>query len=287
MHPLRDDAWYRQMSHELGPRRTAQEIDGDFLTSGASVFDLTDIRAIEESLGEYIPIDYKHDPHFRDIFKGNKLRSLGENLLIFDKPNPKRKYSIGADVGTGRSRDYSAFTIMDDRGEEAGCFKMKIPIDEYAYLLGSLGVIYNRGLLGPESNDIGLGVAISLQNNSYSNLYYSVRMLREKGKLKPKEDKIPGWYTTGKNRPVIIGELEEDIRNEQCIIKDPFFTQEAYTFVYNDKNKAVALGKEGGESTEGEALFEEDSYTDDAILGKAITNHLRKMKQRGPIILPV
>lgn len=30
MHPDRDDRWYQEMASALGPRRTAQEIDGDF-----------------------------------------------------------------------------------------------------------------------------------------------------------------------------------------------------------------------------------------------------------------
>ena len=50
MHPERDDEWYRSMSTALGPKRTAQEIDGDFLGSGNSVFDLVDIKAIEDCL---------------------------------------------------------------------------------------------------------------------------------------------------------------------------------------------------------------------------------------------
>lgn len=50
MHPERDIEWYNQMSTALGPKRTAQEIDGDFLSSGNSVFDLMDIKAIEDCL---------------------------------------------------------------------------------------------------------------------------------------------------------------------------------------------------------------------------------------------
>lgn len=286
MHPERDKAWYKQMSQELGPRRTAQEIDGDFLTSGSSVFDLLDIRAIEDSLDTYIPIDYKRDSLFRDIFKGGKVRNLGDHLIIFDKPDPHRRYSIGADVATGRAQDYSAFSIMDDLGEEAGCFKMKLPVDEYANLIGGLGQVYNGALLGPESNDIGLAVSSKLQAEGYHNLYYSTQFLKEKGKSKPKEEKIPGWYTTQKNRPIIIGELEEDMRLGNLEIKDPFFVQESYTFVYDDRNKPVAMGKSSNMSETEEMYTADDAYTDDTIIAKAITNHLRKVRQRGPIVLP-
>ena len=37
MHPERDINWYNEMSSALGTKRTAQEIDGDFLSSGNTV----------------------------------------------------------------------------------------------------------------------------------------------------------------------------------------------------------------------------------------------------------
>lgn len=287
MHPERDERWYRDMAAVLGPRRTAQEIDGDFLTSGTNVFDLTDIRAIEDSLDTYTTIRYKKDDMFKHLI--NRCGQLGDSLMIFKKPHKDRRYALGADIATGRARDYSAFSIMDDTGEEVAAFKKKITIDKFTNLIGDLGQLYNRALLGPESNDIGLGVATKLQQEGYHNLHYSQTFLKEKGKQKPKVDKIPGWYTTKKNRPVILGELEEDIRTEQIEIKNPFFTQEAYTFIYDDRNRPIAMGKDAGSGSgaETEAMFEDDVYTDDMIIAEAITNNLRKIRHRGPIILPI
>lgn len=288
MHPWRNQEWYDDMKAALGPRRTAQEIDGDFLSSGNNVFDLMDIRAIEESLDDYMPLDVKHLDLFKPIHKG--IRNLGNNLKVFNLPDPHKRYAIGADVSTGRARDYSAFTILDNTGEEAVAFKKKLPINEYSNLLSKMGYIYNRALIGVESNDIGLGVAVKLQENNYPNLHYSEKLLKEKGVSKPKVEKIPGWYTTSKNRPVIIAELEEDVRLNHLLIKDPDFVQEAYTFIYDERNKPVALGKTSGNTqdpNEQEALLSDEVYTDDSIMSKAIGNHLRKLKQRGPVILPL
>lgn len=284
MHPERDDAWYRTMAQTLGPRRTAQEIDGDFLTSGNNVFDLIDIRAIEESLNDYLPIEWRQESIFAPLFKG--IRPLGDFLKIYNMPEENVKYAIGADVATGRARDYSAFSIMSQSGEEVASFKMKLPINEYSDLLAKLGFIYNNGLIGPESNDIGLGVAVDLQQQGYPNIHYSQKLLKEKGERTPKTQKIPGWYTTSANRPVIIAELEEDIRMDNITVKDASFVEEAYTFVYDEQNRPVALGKNSSSGNEGEADLSDEDYTDDSILAKSITNHLRKLKQRGPIIIP-
>ena len=60
------------------------------------------------------------------------------------------------------------------------------------------------------------------------------------------------------------------------IVKDPFFVQEAYTFIYDSLNRPVAMGKH---RTNSEAEDDSDLvYADDDIMGKAITNHIRKGK---------
>lgn len=108
MHPERDINWYNEMSSALGTKRTAQEIDGDFLSSGNTVFDLADIKAIEDCLSDYPVIKKRFNGQYRQ----------------FLEPAPDKEYFIGADVSTGRSSDYSAFTCMDKQGEEQAVFKV-------------------------------------------------------------------------------------------------------------------------------------------------------------------
>ena len=119
MHPERDENWYKQMASALGPKRTAQEIDGDFLSSGNTVFDLADIKAIEDCLSDY--------PVIKKRFNGQYRQYL--------EPQSDKEYFIGADVSTGRASDYSAFTCMDKQGEEQAVFKGRIPIDKYLSLI--------------------------------------------------------------------------------------------------------------------------------------------------------
>lgn len=267
MHPERDMKWYNEMATALGTRRTAQEIDGDFLTSGHSVFDLTSIKAIEDMISEQRVIEQR----------------MNGQLRLFEKPRPGTNYYIGADIATGRAQDYSAFSIMDRSGEEVGCFKGKISTDKLAKLLIEYGYKYNNAVIAPETNDVGLAVTMDIQKANYPNLYYSTKLLRKKGKNRPETEDIPGWLTTSKNRSVIIDELEEDIRNDEVFIRDPFFVQEAYTFIYDASNRPVALGKNRksrDEETDGQM------YTDDSIMAKAITNFIRKGKKKTAIVPP-
>lgn len=262
MHPERDINWYNEMSSALGTKRTAQEIDGDFLSSGNTVFDLSDIKAIEDCLSDY--------PVLKKRFNGQYRQ--------FCEPEDNKEYFIGADVSTGRATDYSAFTCMDKAGDEQAVFKGRLSVDKYARLLGDTGQLFNFATIAPESNDVGLAVTSKLQDEGYPKLYYYQKMLKKKGKSRPEMDKSPGWLTTQKNRSVIIEGLEQDIREDNITCKDPFFVQEAYTFIYDGLGRPVAMGKHRANNSTVDVDLEGDVYSDDSIFGKAICNHIRKGK---------
>ncbi len=269
MHPERDERWYQEMARALGPKKTAQEIDGDFLSSGNTVFDPADIRAIEECLSEYVVIKSRFSGQYKE----------------FNEVDPNGEYFIGADCATGRATDYSSFTCMNRDGEEAAIFKGRIPLDQYAKLLGDTGEKFNFAMLAPETNDIGAAVTSMLQTEGYPNLYHYQKLLKKKGKSKPDVELVPGWLTTTKNRSVIIEGLETDIRNDEVIIKDPFFVQEAYTFIYQ-AGRPVAMGKHRANNTSIDIDLEGETYSDDDIFGKAICNHIRKNSRQNTIVLP-
>jgi len=269
MHPERDQDWYDEMSQALGNKRTAQEIDGDFLSSGNSVFDLADIKSIEEMLSEY--------PAIKTRFNGQYKQ--------FDLPDRKKQYFIGADCSTGRSSDYSSFTNMDKAGEEASVYKGRMPLNKFSRLLADEGQKYNFARLGPETNDVGMAVTMYLQDEGYPNMYYFTKLLKKKGKHKPETEQFPGWLTTTKNRSLIVEGLEKDIREDNVIIKDPFFVQEAYTFIYDGVGRPVAMGKHQRSSSV-DIDLEGETYADDDIFGKSITNHIRKAPSNNVVVLP-
>lgn len=279
MHPERDWDWYHSQREILGPRKTAQEIDGDFLTSGNTVFDLEDIREIEDLL-----LDGFYDDEEQVNYKVLRSEMNGQ-LKIFEEPKPGETYYLGADIATGRSQDYTAISLMDKRGDEKVVFKGKINLGQTQRLLGDLGYKYNRAVLAPESNDIGLGVATWLQDNGYPNLYYTKALLKKKGEVNKKKDDIPGWYTNKKNRPIIIANLEEDVRNRTCYIKSKFFCDEAYTFIYDDRNRPVAMNKHKNKGDDD--IGDETVYTDDNIFACAIANHIRKERNSKLALLPI
>ena len=95
---------------------------------------------------------------------------------------------------------------------------------------------------------------------------------------------VPGWLTTNKNRSLIIEGLEKDIRNDEVIIKNPYFTNEAYTFIYDSNGRPVAMGKHKTMSVVED--LDTDVYADDSIFGTAITNQIRKNFNKNLAITP-
>ena len=256
LHPERDMKWYMIMKRALGLKRTAQEIDCDFLASGDNVFDLADIRNIEERLADYPPIE----------------KRLKGNLLIFEKPIPGEVCYIGADVSTGRAKDYSSFAIYNSFGVEKACFKGKIPVNKFRDLLFSMGEEYNWALIAVDAIGVGEAVTSGLQELNYPNLYYTIQIVKETRSSEPIQKKVPGFFGGPNNRQIIINGLEQDVREESIEIRNPFFVAEAYSFVYDDMNRPIAMSK-------GEYIGDgNETYTDDSIFAEAIANHIRKGK---------
>ena len=270
MHPERDQKWYDDMSAVLGPKRTAQEIDGDFLSSGSLVFDMVDIKAIEDSLWDYKPVKERLNGQYKQ----------------YKNPEFPDNFYIGADCSTGRNTDYSTFSVQNEAGEEFAAFKGKIPLNKFARFLGEIGKYYGYAKLAPETNDIGMTVTTILQDEGYPNLYYSQKILKKRGRQQPEIEEIPGWLTTSKNRSLIIEGLEKDIREDVLTLKNPYFVQEAYTFIYDASGRPVAMGKHSRKSSV-DIDLEGEVYSDDMIFAEAITNHIRKTSnKRTAVALP-
>ncbi len=273
MHPDRDMDWYTENSSRLGMRRTAQEIDCDFLSSGYNVFDLAEIRAIEDRLNDKSPIDSLMDG---DLLVYHDFAETG--ICTRTEKTRNLIFTIGADVATGRSRDYSTFSIMDQYGKEYACYKGKIHIGKFAHLLMKWGYKYGTAWLAPEVNAIGEGVTQVIQENHYPNLYNSVKKAMKLDEFERGESLIQGWITTGKSRHEIITGMDEDLTDDLIEMNNPFFVQEAYNFIYNENGKPIALGKQMsiGRAASMYEDKEGPSYNDDSILAACITNEVRK-----------
>ena len=232
-HPERDQAWRDEQNKILGPSQAAQECDADFLSSGRSV---VDPRILEW---------YKEKMCCEPIEKSG----FDRNLWIWDYPDYSKKYLISADVARGDGTDYSAAQVFDlEEMVQVAEYKGQLGTTEFGNFLIELATKYNDALLVVENNNIGWATLQTIIDRGYENLFY-----QEKNHLIVDEDiqhtnryrhidrnKVPGFTTTLKSKPLAVAKMEEYTREKMVTLKSTRLIDELFVFIYkNSKTEAL------------------------------------------------
>jgi hypothetical protein len=201
----------------MSKRQIAQEYLCDFNSSGETFLGATEIEWIRKCVTA--PVSRDGDD---------------KNVWIWKYPLSEHNYIVSADVARGDSKDYSTFHVIDvEEGEVVAEYKGKIRPDNFAELLSVWGHKYNKALLCPENNSFGYATILKLQEMQYPKLYYRKRKQVFIGGYVPKQSAdIAGFTTNGKTRSMILGKLEEIIRNKQLIIRSSRTYEEIKTFTW-------------------------------------------------------
>ncbi len=255
LHPHYNKEWYISQFKELGTKRAKQELDCEFLNAGTPVLHIPTIRSIEEEIKNsfnYIRFATQSD---------------GYGGYIYENPRPDRKYVIGIDVSTGKSSDYSSFSIMDIEAREVGYFKGKIPLRQLASLVVLLAKKYNNALLVPENNGIGEGLIELFLEKKYYNLYEQELIVKPSTNFTymfENKDKY-GYNTNVNSRPKLIEGLDYGLEYNKIATMNRFMVQEAYKFIYDANNRAVSSTK-----LKKSSAYDDDYISDDSIFGLSL-----------------
>jgi len=157
-----------------------------------------------------------------------------EGTVTWENPQKKTEYVIGADTSGGEvDSDFCCGGVLNKRtGNQAALLRGKWPPHIFAKKLVDLAIKYNDAILAIESNYHGASVLNTAMNTlSYQHLYYHEKVL-DKGRkgLKPTE-RIVGWHTNGKTRPILLDDLAEAVQEGWIQVNDPFLISEGRTFV--------------------------------------------------------
>ncbi len=221
--------WYRNACKQLGdPRKIAQEYDMDFLGSGENLILSEHIVAMEA----------------RHVKPPERIGGFDHNLWVWEEPMPGEQYLICADVARGDGGDYSACHVIKlSNMEQVAEYRAKLPPDMFAKFLVGLGGDYNTALIAVEANSIGYATCLKLVDMKYKNIYYS-----QKGQYNKKQNAkrrteatVPGFMTTASSRPLLMAQLEENVRTQGVIIHSSRTTNELRTLIWkNGKAEATA-----------------------------------------------
>ena len=150
--------------------------------------------------------------------------------------------------------------------EQVAEYKGQLGTTEFGNFLIELATKYNDALLVVENNNIGWATLQTIIDRGYENLFY-----QEKNHLVVDEDnkhtnryrsidknKIPGFTTTLKTKPLIVAKMEEYTREKMVKLKSTRLIDELFVFIYkNSKTEAL------------------DGYNDDLVMSYSILLWIR------------
>ena len=209
LHPDRDDDWYESdpevrglRSHERAEQYPANEHEAFTLTNRV-FFDPDDLnwyarfrRSELVRRGDFELVEGKLTTA-RFVVRPKGL------ISVFRLPDHEREYAIGADVATGRGRDYSAAYVVDLATMELVAeFHGRVDADVYAEQLHYLGRWYGSALIAVETaGGYGEAVIIALRDGRAARRPYS-RLYRHVMSSRPDltEAKPYGFPTNSKTR---------------------------------------------------------------------------------------
>ena len=172
-------------------------------------------------------------------------------LRVWKKPERGRLYAIGADCAQGEDvgpgdgssdPDYSVGQVCDrDTGEQVAVLRARMMPGETGRYMALVAQWYNMAQVCGERNPGGGGISMleAMMNADYpAGLLYH-RSLTPDQDPQVRGDRI-GWDTSGVSRPMLLGYLDEAIRQGALAIHDAITQQELLTFVIKPNGKAAA-----------------------------------------------
>lgn len=179
------------------------------------------------------------------------------NIKIYKYPENRVPYVLGGDTAGEGSDYFTAHVINNITGEQVAVLKQQYDEIEYVKQIYCLGMFYNQALVGLESNFSTYPI------NKLAELNYPKLYVRKKeDTYTGKHDKSFGFKTTTITRPLILGNLQEIVKDETDKIKDVDTLREMLTFIINKNGRAEA----------------EEGYHDDLVMALAITYYIRQQQ---------
>jgi hypothetical protein len=206
----------------------------DFLTSGDTVID-PDVLAFYEQTYLLEPIEKS---------------GIDKGYWKWEYPDYMRQYLVSVDVARGDGSDYSAFQVIEIATmTQVAEYEGKMDTRAFGRFIVSVAIEWNNALLVIENANLGWDVVQTAIEQNYQNLYYSYRdsdlidtqTYMNKGyDLKYNEQKVPGFTTSVKSRPLMVSKMELYFNQKLVIIHSKRVIDQLRVFVWkNGKPQAT------------------------------------------------
>jgi hypothetical protein len=205
-HPLRTEAWYRELAESIKARTGA-------LDELHEMYPETPEQALSaKSADKRIPAEWI-DACYERLGKivqepgADYMLPTIPSLRVYFLPEPGVKYIIGADPAEGNptSDDSAATVLRKDTLEEVASLRGKFQPSAFAQYLATLSDYFNNAQVMVERNNHGHAVILVLEQSIFA-------------RLLPGRDGKPGWLTNSATKPLAWSLAADVFRDRMCKI---------------------------------------------------------------------
>lgn len=206
-HPDRTQVWYDEQVKNLGPLKSAQEIDCAFAGSSRTLISGTKLATV---------------PFFEPKFTSGSLK-------MYEAPIKDHSYACTVDTSRGQHLDFSAFVIFDITTTPyrvVATYKDNtIGLTTYPFMITNTVKQYNDAYCLIEINDAGQEIANTIfYEFEYPNVYFTTKENVTEG------NGYPGIRTTKRVKSIGCSVLKELVEGEQLTLNSFDIIQELNVF---------------------------------------------------------
>lgn len=192
----------------------------------------------------------------KEDFKWVLRKCSDGDFMFYEEPSQYAEYVIGGDASSGSGTDYSALVARDKSSNKVvAIYHAKCDPDELAYRAMVLGSFLNNAKVAIENDKFGFAA-----NQKLITIYGNVYVARTYDKTSNKITESFGWDTTKVTRPMILTQMQQEVREGTLQLMDQGLIRECLCFIKNpDTGRAEA----------------EQGKNDDLVIACAISGQMR------------
>lgn len=194
----------------------------------------------------------------RGAFDGNKLGELllivkkpvrtfefpSGTLKVWEEPVAGKAYALGADSSEGLAHgDNSVCQILHRTPSQVRLVASLVgrtDADLFGSDVAQLAVIYNDAWILPEANTAGLVAIKAMRRVNYPYIFRPQQAAgSDAGRF---ESRRWGWYTSVATRPILVGGLQQMMREDSLVVWDVDTLKEMSSFIQGPDGKYQAQG---------------------------------------------
>jgi hypothetical protein len=239
VHPNRDEEWYRTHAIRLPASDRAEQYprtpEEGFIGTGGCWFDLDKLNLYQQRWRD----EGRSWLYRMNLVETHKKAAIVKrkdgDWRVYREPEEDGSYAIAGDVASGSGDDFSSAHVIDlSDGAWVAEYHARVGEDIFAKDLYYAGKWYNNALIAVETQGgYGRAVIIPLRDGvkgrkPYYKLYRQSVSPAET--VDPKDRDQFGFPMNQANRPLVINQLEQWIRDELCPWITPDLDSELRTF---------------------------------------------------------